>query len=314
MIEYIPHNNIDTDKWDDSVAQALNKSIYAYSWYLDLVCDKWDALVQDDYKTIMPLPANTKMGISYLFQPDFTQQLGIISKTTISSNTMNNFLAAIPKKFKIVEINLNKSNIPNKNNPAFISNANYELDLNKSYIEIYPSYSSNLKRNLKKAEKNNITTIQNIKPDEIINLFKENRGKKIKTLTDKSYQRLSRLIYVLIHRGQAQIWGSYNDTNELIAGAFFIKNGDNWVFLFSGTSEKARKNSAMPFLIDTFIKNNANSKAILDFEGSNDKNLARFYKSFGAKRTTYYGYRQNNLPFPVKETINIIKKIKSIIK
>ena len=53
---------------------------------------------------------------------------------------------------------------------------------------------------------------------------------------------------------------------------------------------------AMPFLIDNFIKEASNSGLVFDFEGSNDLNLARFYKSFGAIDEPYQNLKINRLP------------------
>ena len=33
---------IDFNKYDACIAAAINSRIYAYSWYLDAVCDDWD--------------------------------------------------------------------------------------------------------------------------------------------------------------------------------------------------------------------------------------------------------------------------------
>ena len=39
----------------------------------------WDALVEDDYVSVMPLPYRKKMGVTYIFPPTMTQQLGVFS-------------------------------------------------------------------------------------------------------------------------------------------------------------------------------------------------------------------------------------------
>ena len=48
------------------------------------------------------------------------------------------------------------------------------------------------------------------------------------------------------------------------------------------------------------IRKNLTDEITFDFEGSNDKNLARFYKSFGSKECVYLQIKKNNLPFPLK--------------
>ncbi len=53
-------------------------------------------------------------------------------------------------------------------------------------------------------------------------------------------------------------------------------------------------------MIDHFIKEHAGENLILDFEGSDIKNLAWFYSSFGATEEKYAGIKMNRLPYPFK--------------
>ena len=108
MIRYLKNSEIDTGKWDETVLGSVNTSIYAYSWYLDIVCDSWDALVEDDYVGVMPLPWKQKVGIKYLYQPPFTQQLGLFSPALISEQKTKDYIDAIPPAFRYGDINLNK--------------------------------------------------------------------------------------------------------------------------------------------------------------------------------------------------------------
>ena len=56
----------------------------------------------------------------------------------------------------------------------------------------------------------------------------------------------------------------------------------------------------MSLLIDSFIKEHSREDNILDFEGSMDVNLARFYKSFGSKEVVYLQILKNNLPVIIR--------------
>ncbi|OIP03307.1 MAG: hypothetical protein AUJ97_04685 [Bacteroidetes bacterium CG2_30_32_10] len=60
-IRYLKHKEIDKDKWDNCIEKAFNGIIYAYSWYLDIVSENWDALIEDDYKTVFPLTQKKKI-------------------------------------------------------------------------------------------------------------------------------------------------------------------------------------------------------------------------------------------------------------
>ena len=65
MINYKRHKEIDFKKWDNCIESAINRNIYATTWYLDLVCKNWDALILNDYEAVMPLPWNKKWGVKY---------------------------------------------------------------------------------------------------------------------------------------------------------------------------------------------------------------------------------------------------------
>lgn len=310
MIKYLTNKEIDKQKWDDCIKQSFNGLIYANSWYLDIVAGEWEALVQDDYETVFPLVNSYKWGIHYLFQPVFTQQLGIFSTKILSETVVEEFLENFPAKYKFVEINFNTFNKVPPGKYKTSDWINHELDLINSFEKLYKNYSTNLKRNLKKAEKSGITLSKNIKPDEVIRIFTENRGKQIKTLKEDDYSRLRRLAYKGIYKGLINTYGIYTDKNELCAGAIFARSYKKIIFLFSGLSEDGRDLNAMPFLINSFIKEHAQQHITLDFEGSNDPNLARFYKSFGSTTCTYPHIRMNRLPFLIKQSVDLVKMIK----
>lgn len=309
MIKYRKHNQINTSKWDNCIKQSFNGNSYAYSWYLDLVHEDWDALVEDDYQRVMPLTLKTKYGITYYYQPFFTQQFGVFSISILSPDIVDAFIKKIPAHVKLIDVNFNSFNkiVDEKYNT--ISNTNYLLDLITDYRKLAIKYSTNTKRNLKKSLKNNLTFMKGIKPEAVISLFKNNKGSEIKVWDDSNYNVIQRIMYTAIHKGQGFTCGVYTEHNELCAAAFFTNNNSRLVFLFSGANELARTVGAMPMLIDTVIKENASTPQILDFEGSNDDNLARFYKGFGAKKTMYTRLKINRLNFIVKILLNVFRKI-----
>lgn len=294
-LKYLQNHQIDKSRWDDCVANSVNGIIYAYTWYLDMVCDDWDAIVDGDYERIFPLPFKKKFGVHLVFQPFFTQQLGVISKQILTAEIVTSFLKAIPSKFRHVEINLNSLNKVNELKFNVIPQLNHELDLINSYINISKKFSENLKRKLKKTATSGLFINPSTKPDEIIKLFTLNRGKDFPHLRESDFIRLRRLVYAAIHRGGAQIYGVYTRSNILCAGGIFVEANRKLVFLFSGADAEAKKMNAMAFMLDYVIKRNSGKHLTLDFEGSNNVGLARFYKSFGPDETRYFKVTINRL-------------------
>ncbi|MEN8226284.1 MAG: hypothetical protein ABFS05_13080 [Bacteroidota bacterium] len=311
MIKYLKYDHIDKEKWDDCVDNSFNGVIYAYSWFLDVVCEEWEGLVEDDYERVFPINFKNKMGVNIVFQPFFTQQLGVISQTELSPAVVNAFLNAIPAKYRVVDLNLNVHNKPDLSAYTFSPQVNHELDLIGDYESIRKNYAQNTKRNLKKAESAGLSITKGVKPDEVIHLFRDNRGKDVKVLKEISYLKLKRLIYTCIYKGKGQVYGVYTADNILCAAAVFFESNKKTVFIFSGLSQEGREKRAMFFLIDNFIRENANKHLTLDFDGSNDEALSRFYKGFGSTRINFVRVSRNTLPLLIKVSFRLYRRIRS---
>ena len=312
MIRYLTHNQIDTQRWDDCIAQSHDGLVYAWSWYLDLVHPNWEALVEDDYERVMPLTGNKKFGINYLFQPFFTQKFDVFGKNEVSEAKIEEFFEAIPNKFKFAEIRINKSYDTNKSRTAYKieSHRNIELSLNQDYSVISENYHSNTKRNLAKAKKEGLQIVEDTKPSVIIELFRKNRGKDIKKWGDKEYNRLTNLVDTAKKHGSCMVLGAKNIDNQIVAGAFFMTGHNKIVFLFSGSDESNKENHGLTFLLDHVIEKFSGTENILDFEGSDNDGLARFYKGFGGDEKYYTGIRFNKLNKIFNFALNIFKRYK----
>lgn len=296
-IKHLKHKEIDKKKWDLVVEKSHNFMVYAKSWYLDIVCPNWEALVENDYENVFPLAANQKYFINYLFQPFFTQQLGLFTKEPCTAEKLNEFLKKIPKKYRLIDICLNTKNNLEIENFENNERVNLELSLNISHTELKKNYSSNTKRNIKKAEKAEIEINQNVTGEQLISLFKNNRGKDLNFL-ETGYPKLNQIITESLKRKEGELFAAYTkENNELCGAAFFLHSGKKRIFLFSGNTEKAKKNGAMFLIIDNYIKQNSDKDLILDFEGSNNEGIARFYKGFGAEIQHYLHVKKTRFPF-----------------
>lgn len=300
MIKYLQHHEIDKERWDECIRKSFNGIVYAYSWYLDVVNPGWCALVKGDYKTVMPLTGAKKLGMKYLFTPFFVQQLGVFSISRLTAEDVLVFLKAIPREFKYWEVNLNTFNNIAGNDFVYKQNLTHELDMIQDAAAIRKEYADNTKRNLKKAVQNNLKVITDPSREEIITLFRKNRGKEVHALQEPQYDVLRKLLQALDGRGRLHARGVVNESGELIAGAFFTDANGKVIFLFSGNSAEGKEKGAMFLLIDSFIGENALKNLVLDFEGSNDPQLARFYKGFGAKECVYLQAQYNGLPWYIR--------------
>ena len=308
MIHYLEHKAIDKVKWDATVAKCGN--VYAYSWYLNIVHPGWEALVEDDYQAVMPLTGGKKFGIRYLFQPYFVQQLGVFSKTPLTSAKTAAFLDAIPEKYRFAEIRLNECDTLDEGYKGIEYHRNVLLDLNQDYETIREHFHQNTKRNLAKAESSNLQLVDMVTPDQVVALFRANRGASLDKWGDAEYARLTRLAQAAIDHNNAFILGvSEKGIGQLLCVAIFMKTDGRITFLFSGLSEEGKQRQAMTYLLDQVIKKHAKQPVTFDFEGSDDDNLARFYLGFGGVEAQYPSYSFNRLSGIENRILKLWKKL-----
>ena len=102
---------------------------------------------------------------------------------------------------------------------------------------------------------------------------------------------------------------SVNDLdNNVIAGAIFMCSHDRIIFLFSGSDEKHKDKHALTMILDNVIREFSETQYTLDFEGSDNDGLARFYKGFGATEVFYPEIKRNNLKGILKFIYKLIKE------
>ena len=308
MIQYLTHNQINLNKWDSTIAECGN--IYAYSWYLDIVHPGWEALVEDDYQSVMPLTGGKKFGVNYLYQPYFVQQLGVFSKQPMTKEKVTAFLDAIPKKFRFAEIRLNESNTFDNQVQGIEYHRNVLLDLNQEYDAIRANYHTNTKRNLVKAESNNLQLLYNVIPYHVVALFRDNRGALLDKWGDAEYGILTGLGKTAQNHKAAFVLGvNEKGDGEILSAALFMKTNNRITFLFSGLNEKGKEKQAMTYMLDQVIQKYAGQPIIFDFEGSDDENLARFYLGFGGHEVKYPSYTFNRLSGIGKAVLKFWKKL-----
>ncbi|HET7897087.1 MAG TPA: hypothetical protein VFL47_05445, partial [Flavisolibacter sp.] len=169
LIQYLRQHEIDKAAWDTCISEADNGLIYGYSFYLDAMTTHWDALVLNDYKTVMPLPWRKKGGLSYLYQPYAVAQLGVFGKN-ISPDLIEAFLRAVPKTFRYWDYTLNHHNQFYVEGFPFKIRMNYVLPLNTTYEALYKGYRENIRRNIKKSAGYGNKVVTNVGIDDIIAL------------------------------------------------------------------------------------------------------------------------------------------------
>jgi len=293
-ITHLTHNEINLPKWNACIQNACNSLVYAESWYLDIVSQNWEALILGDYEYVMPLPVKRKFGISFLLQPPLTQQLGVFSSSIIDEHIVENFIQKIP--YRSYHLNLNEQNQYGKG----IKQPNLILDLHKNYDLIFSAYSTNTKRNVKKAQQANLYVAALVNPEQFLGFY----FSAIPNEAKPNINLATTLLETGHQKGKLSFYGAFSSENHLISVLCLLRSQKRFIYLMAASNTEGKELSAMYLIVDKFIQDVAGQDVILDFEGSKVEGIARFYQGFGAEAASYPQIKKNSI-IPI---MNILKR------
>ncbi|QVY65351.1 hypothetical protein [Polaribacter sp. Q13] len=297
MIRYVKRKDLEVVKYDACIDNSLQSNIYGYSWYLDIVADNWDVLVLDDYKAVMPIPWKKKLFIKYVYPPFWLIQLGVYSIEVVDENE---FLIELFNDFKFAETRTNTYN-------SFSMFKAYEREselqillMENDYAALFNNYRKDRRKDVAKAKKLDLIEKWKDNSEELIELFKNNVGKRTPYIVEKDYDVLKKLITVCLEKKVGEILSIYDKDDHLVASGFFLKYKKKVTILVSSTDFKNRKNGANTFLIDRAIYKFEKNFSVFNFGGSSLQTIAKYFLSFGASTLKYPQIKYNNLPFLLK--------------
>ena len=305
MIRFVNAKDIDKERWDEVVENAPNGNIFSYSWYLDALCDTWHGLVRGDYEQVMAMPVQKKMSYEFMFQPFFSRQIGVFGKDVATSTEVTEFLNAIPKEYRFIQVGFEPRPADLFDGYDVEEVVFQKLEMNRDYDEIYSAFSTNTKRNIKKAIKANLT----VKPvddlNNIISLFMANKGGEL-GFSENDFKHLLMLMTACVNHDRGWAIGAYDEDGVLHATSFFMLGQKTLVYLNGASNAYAKKNGASHFLMNHMIEKWCNKAEALDFGGSKVPSVAKFYHTFGSADQTYCFITKDRLPRLVK----LVRKLK----
>lgn len=294
-ITYNRRDEIDDNLWNECIKSATNSLVYGHSIYLDEMAYQWHALVLGNYEAVMPLCWKEKFGITYLYQPFVTAQLGVFGQN-VSSDIVLSFLNSIPRKFRLWEFPMNYENKINSSLYKSIVRKNYVLDLNVPYHTLLAGYRPNTLRNISKAKRSMYEVRVDIAYQDIITLAKHGKGFRER----ENLERLYQLCTWMNDLEMISCYGIQNRQGKLLSVAIFFVDCHRAYYILPWNDLQSRDSGSSHLLIDKFIEHHSGKDLILDFEGSDVPGLQFFYSGFGAKEENYPMIFYNKLPWPVR--------------
>ena len=288
VIRFYQHDEVDKAKWNQCIETSEAATVFVDFDFLCLADPEWGALIKGDYEAVMPLPHRSKFGISYVFSPPFYFRLGVFSPTPLSSADVAEFVRHIPTRFVQVDLNLNESNSDELFKEKTIFQVSHQLKLDDSYEALYKNFSRSHKHNIKVAKNFQPILDKNIRVEDVITLFRGNRGRdRHIRISDADYDLFLKMTDFMFQKGLSENWGVRNEEGKLLAGICFLHDYNHLWFWFSGRDEAYSERRAMFYLIDSYIEVHAGSGLIFGMSGSKNENVSQFYHGFGAERYTY---------------------------
>lgn len=307
----VSRQDIDDEKWNAFVERSPQGYMYHYTWYLDIVCPNWKAIIvknSQEWLAVMPLNIQQKWGISYILQPLLTQFLGILFKPqdskmekTLSDKKdwVTEIISHIPKKVKVFNYNFS----PYFDYPLpfywckyqLFTRYNYELDLSIGMDKLLENLHTKTRYQIKKNEKDNNVFIEDSCDIEFFiytqkktnrHFLNESIFSTITELYKKGYEQKKSTL--LLAKSQ----------DKILTGAVFMKDKKSWINLhgsLKNTQESEKR--ATEILLWKAIQIALESGATrFDFEGSMIEGVERFYRKFGGKPIPYLNIQKNTIP------------------
>ncbi len=297
MLRLLSFSALDLARWDACVAASLGAPPYVQAWWLAATAGRWSAVVElgpgGEYRSLLPLPLKWRPWGWVAYQPLFTQQLGLVLTAESQHRSLAEYLALVAKKCSRFYQQLAPFAEPFVLPPGFVAaeRLTYHLDLGKDYATLHKGYAADYRRRLRKNQElpQPLQATAGAELVELVTLFLTYRGPGHTGLHPRHYAPLHRLYAALQARGLAELRQvRHPATNELLAGALFVRHTGGLIYLFAAASPAGRTASAPLLLIDDMLRRYAGEPGkLFDFEGGSLPAIGRFFANFGSQPVPY---------------------------
>jgi hypothetical protein len=306
QIEYLKNEEINFMKWDNCINNSHNGNIYAFSWYLDIVCEDWEALIESDYESVMPILPASKAGLKFTFTTYLANQLGVFSTEILDEAKVNAFTKKLQEIYPNFFINLNKFNNIAKELFSQVLIPTYEFDLIGDYNRIRTNYSQDNLRDLTDAENHNISIIRGMLPNDFLQFIAQKHIVTSANLKTRDIRKLRKIIAFVMQHGLGEIYSAYGPNNTLEAAVLFLKSNRKINLLFTAITREGLNMKAMHKVVDQYISKHAGENLTLNFENLAVPDRKAFCQGFGSKEYHYTHLRNPEIPWYDKLLIKFL--------
>ncbi len=305
QVKHLKNEEINFMKWDNCINNSHNGNIYAFSWYLDIVCENWEALIESDYESVMPILPARRAGVNYTFTTYLANQLGVFSTYILDESKVNAFMKKLESVYPNFYLNLNKFNKIDKSLYKQDLIPTFEFDLIGDYNRIHNNYSEENLKALKNADNHKISVIKGMLPNDFLKFVVRKNIVSSAKLRLKDVSRLRKIIAFVMQHGLGEIYSAYGPPNTLEAAILFLKSNRKINLLFTAVTKEGIAMSTMHKMIDHYISKHAGENLTLNFENLELPNKNEFCRGFGGKEYHYTHLRNPGIAWYNKILLNL---------
>jgi len=303
------------DKYRQFCYENQNIPVFSQFWWLDSVSQdgNWDVVLYEEDKKIIgafPFFLKKKNIFNLITLPKFTQKLGPIIKDEAKEKNkiLDYFIDNLPS-YNYLDINWHhtyKNWLPFYWK-GFTQETMYSCIIKnlKNLDQIYENFSKNRKYDINKSQSNKLE----IKFDLDTEFFFEQHRKNLKKrniIINYNNEFLKKIYKASLENNSGKLLGIFDKDNNCLSICFLLWD-KNYAYLVALSSDPSKlKSGATSRLIYESLNFLKDKSQNFDFEGSMNKNIYSFYRSFGSERYEYFKIR-NFKPRFLKIFYEIIK-------
>jgi hypothetical protein len=277
-------------------------------WWLDCICGHkfWDVILyapHGEIEAAMPfyMPAR---GI--IIMPPFTQTMGIWFSPTAETMNMKHLHHWKQTVCEYFINNLPEVSVFHQNFHYLFADwlpfywhgfsqttrYNYVLPIDCNRQILWNGIAYEIRRNIRRANE-----VLKYDSDFSVKQFIELNANVFLRQGEKQYKpkHLEHLINTSLELGKGQLKALCDATNDVVAAAFFVCDGDTAWYIASGSNPVKRHPGALARLIWDYLSSLPREVKFFDFEGSMIRGVSNFFRRFGALQMPYFSIEKGSL-------------------
>ncbi len=291
-------------QYQKGLDQSGRSVIFQSVKWLDIVAgkDNWIPLIANkgaQITAVMPIIFNTKFGIKQVTIPALTPYLGPIfnypndlaekNKSSFNQKALAELISQIPKTDRfITHCDFNLTNwLPFAwNNYQQTTRYSYLLDTSIEVLELFNNFKSNIKKEIKKAEKGFSISIAH-STKELFDLYEKDFKRKDEKILFEA-RLIEQLHQAFSPLEDLTILQAKNENGVTIASICLVKDSNFLHYVLGAVDIEFRNKGVMSLLLWKGIELAKENRLTFNFEGSMHQNIARYFASFGGQLTPYF--------------------------